>query len=88
MKQPLRMRVRLAIDQQRRLVQHHATNDALTLHELRLWAKERFTQPRAPSRSNVSQLLKRIRTHPELLPPCHVQTSLRPKYRCCLTHSY
>nr|CCA18001.1 hypothetical protein TRIADDRAFT_5525 [Albugo laibachii Nc14] len=65
------MRVRLTIDQQRTLVHHHANNDALTLHELGLWAKERFALPRAPSISNLSQLLKRFRAHPELLQPCN-----------------
>ena len=71
MKQPLRMRVRLTIDQQRTLVQHQANNGALTLHELGLWVKERFALPRAPSISNLSQLLKRFRAHPELLQPCN-----------------
>nr|CCA19947.1 PREDICTED: similar to Tigger transposable elementderived protein 6 putative [Albugo laibachii Nc14] len=71
MKQPLRMRVRLTIDQQRTLVQHNANNDTLTLQELGLWAKKRFALPRAPSVSKLSQLLKRFRAHPELLQPCN-----------------
>nr|CCA20686.1 AlNc14C101G6030 [Albugo laibachii Nc14] len=64
------MRVRLTIDRQRKPVQHHSINYALTLHELGLWAKERFALPHAPSVSNVSQLLKRFRAHPEPLQPC------------------
>nr|CCA22268.1 hypothetical protein TRIADDRAFT_5525 [Albugo laibachii Nc14] len=58
------MRVRLTIDQQHTLVQHHANNGTLTLHERGLWVKERFALPRAPSISNLSQLLKRFRAQP------------------------
>nr|CCA22226.1 PREDICTED: similar to Tigger transposable elementderived protein 6 putative [Albugo laibachii Nc14] len=39
----------MTIEQQLTLVQHHANNDVLTLHELELWVKERFALPRAPS---------------------------------------
>ena len=64
------MRVRLTIDQQRTLIQHHTNNDTLTPHELGMWVTERFALPRAPIVSNVSQLLKRFRAHQELLQPC------------------
>nr|CCA27847.1 AlNc14C736G12465 [Albugo laibachii Nc14] len=66
------MGVRLTIAQQRTLVQHHENNEALTRHELGLCEKERFALPRAPSISNVGQLLMRFHAHPKLLQPCRV----------------